>query len=120
MTKATNIVEKQAYATDMAIKGSVQKLALIAQMIRGMEAGAAQLQLEFSNKGAAKSVLKVLRSALANAEHNHDMQADNLYISRVDVGKAFVLKRFHARGRGRAAGIKKPFSKISIFVKEKR
>ena len=119
MEKATNTIEKSAFATDTAIKGSVQKLALIAQMIRGMDAGAAQLQLEFSTKGAAKSVLKVLRSAVANADNNHGMSSDNLYVSRVDVGKAFVLKRFHARGRGRSAGIKKPFSRASIYLKEK-
>lgn len=114
-----NLLSKEAFAKDKAIKGSVQKLGLVAQLIRGMKAQEALIQLEFSKKGCARSFHKVLKSAIANAENNHSIDIDNLYVSRVLVGKTFTLKRFHARGRGKAAGIKKPFSNLTIFVSEK-
>jgi large subunit ribosomal protein L22 len=111
---------KAVFAKGMAIKGSVQKVNLVANMIKGMKAFDALTQLKFCRKKAANDLYTVLNSAIANAENNHNRDIDNLYIDRIVVGKSFVLKRFHARGRGRASGIKKPFSNVTIYLDEKR
>ena len=110
---------QQAFAKKKKIKGSVQKIGLVAQVIRGLNASEAVIQLQFSKRAAARSILKVLQSAISNAQNNFGMDVDNLYVSKVNVGKTFSLKRFQARGRGRAAGIKKPFSNVTIYVSEK-
>lgn len=110
--------EKQAYAKAKAIKGSVQKVALVGSMIKGLKAFDALLQLQFSTKRAAKDLRAVLFSAVSNAENNNGMDVDNLVVDRVVVGRAFTLKRFMARGRGRSAGIKKPFSNVTIYLRE--
>ncbi|MBT4922712.1 MAG: 50S ribosomal protein L22 [Rickettsiales bacterium] len=110
--------DNQASAKVTNIKTSVQKLGLVAEVIRGMKAEEAVLQLQFMKKKVAITVKKCLESALANAENNHELDIDNLVIDRVLVGKAFVMKRFKARARGRGAKILKPFSNLEIIVKE--
>jgi large subunit ribosomal protein L22 len=102
------------------IRISPRKLNLVAQTIRGKKAEAALYELTFSPKRIAKTVKKVLQSAIANAENNHDLDVDDLVVSEASVGKNMVLKRFHARARGRGAGIEKPFSQITIIVEEQR
>lgn len=111
---------KKVMAKGTAIKGSVQKVNLVAQMIQGMKAFDALLQLKFSPKRAAKDIYPILNSAIANAENNHGKDIDNLVVDQIIVGRSFVLKRFHARGRGRASGIKKPFSNVTIYLDEQR
>ncbi|MBL6785837.1 MAG: 50S ribosomal protein L22 [Rickettsiales bacterium] len=119
MTKAKRkLSENQASAKLSNIKTSVQKLNIVADLIRGMKADQAVLQLQFMKKKLALPVKKCLESALANAENNHELDIDNLVIDRVLVGKSFVMKRFRARARGRGAKILKPFSNIEIIVKE--
>lgn len=115
MTKTENTVS----AMQGSIKGSVQKMKLVADMIKGKKASDALLQLKFTNRRAASSFYSVLNSAVANAENNSGMDPDNLYVKKVEMGKSMVLRRFHARGRGRSAGIKKPYSFIRIIVGEK-
>jgi large subunit ribosomal protein L22 len=102
------------------IRTSPRKLNLVAGTIRGKRAGAALNELTFSPKRVAKVVKKVLQSAIANAENNHDLDVDDLFVSEASVGKNLVMKRFMARARGRGAGIQKPFSQITIVVEEKR
>ncbi|RZI45580.1 50S ribosomal protein L22 [Rickettsiales endosymbiont of Peranema trichophorum] len=111
--------DRTAFAVAKAIKGSPQKLGLVADLIRRMPVGDAMLQLQFSKKRVARVVRDVLNSAVANAQNNHNLDIDKLYISEVLVGKAFVLKRMNARARGRAARIQKPFSKLAVFVTER-
>ncbi len=112
--------ENQAKAIGRMIRTSPRKLNLVAQMIRGKKVEAALADLTFSPKRVAKVVKKVLQSAIANAENNHDLDVDDLVVSEASVGKNLVLKRFHARGRGRGAGIEKPFSQITVIVEERR
>jgi len=112
-------ITNTVFARQGSIKGSVQKMKLVADMIKGKKASDALLQLKFTNKRAAKSFYDVLNSAVANAENNNGMDPDNLFIKEIHMGKSMVLKRFHARGRGRSAGIKKPYSFIKIIVGEK-
>jgi large subunit ribosomal protein L22 len=102
------------------IRTSPRKLNLVAGTIRGKKAGAALNELTFSPKRVAKVVKKVLQSAIANAENNHDLDVDDLFVSEASVGKNLVMKRFMARARGRGAGIQKPFSQITIVVEERR
>ncbi len=101
------------------IRTSPRKLNLVAQSIRGQKAGAALNALTFSPKRIAKVVKKVLQSAVANAENNHDLDVDDLIVSEASVGKNLVMKRFMARARGRGAGIQKPFAQITIVVEER-
>ncbi len=112
--------ENQAKAIGRMIRTSPRKLNLVAQMIRGKKVEAALADLTFSPKRVAKVVKKVLQSAIANAENNHDLDVDDLVVTEASVGKNLVLKRFHARGRGRGAGIEKPFSQITVIVEERR
>jgi large subunit ribosomal protein L22 len=97
---------------------SPQKLNLVAASIRGMPAEKALTTLRFSNKRIADDVRKTLLSAVSNAENNHDLDVDRLVVAEAYVGKALVLKRFHARARGRGASILKPFSHLTIVVRE--
>ena len=101
------------------LRTSPRKLNLVAQMIRGMDVDKALVQLAFSSRLIAGDVKKALSSAIANAENNHQLDIDNLVVSEAYVGKSMVLKRFHARGRGRSARILKPFSNLTIVVREK-
>ena len=100
------------------IRVSPQKLNLVAASIRGMDVSKALLQLQFSKKRIAIDVKKVLQSAIANAENNHDLDIDKLIVSEAYVGKALVMKRFRPRARGRGAKILKPISNLTVIVKE--
>ena len=113
------LAENEAKAVAKMLRVSPQKLNLLAQLIRGKKVATAKADLEFSRKRIAKDVLKCLESAIANAENNHQLDVDRLVVSEASVGKALVLKRFHARARGRGAGILKPFSNLTIVVKER-
>lgn len=117
-TKLRRLDDNQASARVKSIRISPSKLNLVAKSVAGMKAGKAVLQLQFSKKKAAKHVLGCLNSALANAENNHDLDIDNIFIDRINVGKSLVMKRFRARARGRGAKILKPFSNLEIIVKE--
>lgn len=111
--------EKGALAKARAIRSSARKLNLVAASIRGKGAQAALTQLRFEKRRIAKEVKKVLQAAVANAENNHGLDVDKLYVAEAWVGRSFVMKRFHTRGRGRSAGIEKPFSNLTIIVKER-
>lgn len=100
------------------LRVSPRKLGLVAGLIRNMHVSNALIQLSFSKKRIAKDVLKCLQSAVANAENNHNLDIDNLFIAEVLVGKAIVMKRFSPRARGRGFRIKKPFSNLSIKLVE--
>ncbi len=110
--------EHEAKAVSRVIRVSPQKLNLVAQMIRGKKVATALADLEFSRKRIALDVRKCLESAIANAENNHDLDVDDLVVAEAHVGKSIVIKRFHARARGRASGINKPFSHLTIVVRE--
>ena len=111
--------DSQAKAIGRNIRTSPRKLNLVAQTIRGKRAEAALNELTFSPRRVAVEVKKVLESAIANAENNHDLDVDDLVVTEASVGKNMILKRFHARARGRGASIEKPFSQITIVVEEK-
>ena len=110
--------ENEAKAVARMLRVSPQKLNLVAQLIRGKKVATALADLEFSRKRIATDVRKCLQSAIANAENNHDLDVDDLVVAQAFVGKALVMKRFHARARGRGARIMKPFSNITIVVRE--
>ena len=110
--------KKQALAKAKSIRTSGQKLNLVAKSIRGCNIKVAIDQLTFSKKRVAREVLKVLNSAIANAENNFGLDIDKLIIQEAYVGKSIVMKRMRARARGRAARILKPFSKLTILLKE--
>ncbi len=109
----------EAMAMAKYIRTSPRKLNLVAQMIRGKDAGKALVDLEFSNRRIAQDVRKVLQSAVANAENNHGLDVDRLYVAEAHVGKSIVMKRFSARARGRASRIEKPFSRLTVIVRER-
>jgi large subunit ribosomal protein L22 len=111
--------DTQAKAVGRMVRTSPRKLNLVAQSIRGKKVEAALSELTFSPKRVAKVVKKVLQSAIANAENNHDLDVDDLVVSEASVGKNLVMKRFHARARGRGAAILKPFAQITIVVEER-
>jgi len=108
----------EAQAIVRNLRTSPGKLNLVAEMIRGMKVQDALTQLTFSNKRIAVDVKKALQSAIANAENNHNLNVDALVVKEAWVGKAMVLKRFHARARGRGARILKPYSHLTIIVRE--
>jgi large subunit ribosomal protein L22 len=110
--------DNEAKAIARMLRISPQKLNLVAQLIRGKKVAKALADLTFSQKRIAKEVKKCLESAIANAENNHDLDVDDLVVAEAFVGKALVMKRFHARGRGRAGGILKPFSNLTIVVRQ--
>jgi large subunit ribosomal protein L22 len=110
--------DNEAQAVARTLRVSPQKLNLVAAMIRGKKVERALAELEFSRKRIAGTVKKTLESAIANAENNHDLDVDSLIVSEAYVGKSIVMKRFHARGRGRASRIEKPFSHLTIVVRE--
>jgi large subunit ribosomal protein L22 len=115
-----SLPETAAKAVARNLRVSPQKLNLVAGLIRGKKVNAALADLEFSRKRVAQDVRKCVMSAVANAENNHGLDVDELVVSEAYVGKNMVLKRFHARGRGRSAGILKPFSQITVVVREAR
>jgi large subunit ribosomal protein L22 len=101
------------------IRISPRKLGVVAGLIRGKKADAALAELTFSKRRIAGDVKKVLQSAIANAENNHQLDVDKLYVAEASVGKALVMKRFHARARGRAGRIEKLFSNLTLVVRER-
>ncbi len=111
--------ETEAQAIARNLRVSPQKLNLVAAMIRGKKVEQALAELEFSRKRIAGDVRKCLMSAIANAENNHQLDPNDLVVSEAWVGKNMVMKRFHARGRGRGARILKPFAEITVVVREK-
>jgi large subunit ribosomal protein L22 len=110
--------DNEALAVGTTIRGSAQKLNLLAALIRGRKAEEAMNILKFSKKGMAEDVRKVLASAIANAENNHNLDVDALVIKEASVGKALSMKRFMARARGKSSRIVKPFSRLRIVVRE--
>jgi large subunit ribosomal protein L22 len=110
--------DNEAKAVARTLRISPQKLNLLAALIRGKKVNAALADLEFSRKRIAGTVKKTLESAIANAENNHDLDVDTLVVAEAYVGKSIVMKRFHVRGRGRASRIEKPFSHLTIVVRE--
>ncbi|MGD9545832.1 MAG: 50S ribosomal protein L22 [Methylocystis sp.] len=121
MSKEANpprLAENEAKAVARMLRVSPQKLNLLAQLIRGKKVDRALADLEFSRKRIAHEVKKTLESAIANAENNHGLDVDDLVVAQAFVGKALVMKRFHARARGRASRIEKPFANLTIIVRE--
>jgi len=110
--------DNEVRAVLRTIRVSPQKLNLVAAMIRGKKVSSALADLEFSRKRIAATVKKTLESAIANAENNHNLDVDSLVVAEAFVGKSIVMKRFHARGRGRANRIEKPYSHLTIVVRE--
>jgi len=110
--------DNEAKAVARMLRVSPQKLNLLAQLIRGKKVERALADLEFSRKRSALDVRKTLESAIANAENNHDLDVDDLVVVQAFVGKDMVMKRHHARARGRAGRIEKPFANLTIIVRE--
>jgi large subunit ribosomal protein L22 len=110
--------EKEALAVATQVRGSAQKLNLVAALIRNKKAGDALNILSFSTKAMAVDVRKVLASAIANAENNHNLDVDALVVKEASVGKSITMKRFATRGRGKSTRILKPFSRIRVVVRE--
>ena len=113
------LAETEAQAILSNIRVSPRKLNLVAALIRGRPAQDAVATLTFSKRRIAQTVKKTLESAIANAENNHQLDVDRLVVSRAEVGRSIVMKRFHARGRGRASRVEKWFSHLKIVVAEK-
>ncbi len=113
------LAETEAQAILSNIRVSPRKLNLVAALIRGRTAQDAVATLTFSKRRIAQTVKKTLESAIANAENNHQLDVDRLVVSRAEVGRSIVMKRFHARGRGRASRVEKWFSHLKIVVAEK-
>lgn len=103
-----------------AIKSSPLKILRVSRNIKGMDAGEAMKYLRFSNLKVSSTVVTLLKSAMANAENNHNLDIDNLYIKEINIGKSFTLKRFSARGRGKSSRILKRFSSIRLILEEKQ
>ncbi|MBO6919766.1 MAG: 50S ribosomal protein L22 [Lentilitoribacter sp.] len=112
------LADNEAQAVARTLRISPQKLNLVAEMIRGKKVETALAELEFSRKRISDQVRKTLQSAIANAENNHDLDVDSLIVAEAYVGKSIVMKRFRVRGRGRSSRILKPFSHLTIVVRE--
>ena len=110
--------DKEALAVATTIRGSAQKLNLVAALIRGRKVSDALNILSFSKRGMAVDAKKVLASAIANAENNHNLDVDALIVAEASVGKSISMKRFSTRARGRSARIVKPFSRLRVVVRE--
>ena len=113
------VSDNEAMAMVKHLRTSPQKLNLVAQTIRGKDAGKALIDLEFNHRRISQDVRKCLQSAIANAENNHGLDVDRLYVAEAFVGKDLVMKRFRARARGRASKILKPFSRLTVVVRER-
>ena len=107
-------------AINKNVRSSPRKLALVLNFIKGKKADVALKDLEFTRKRIAKDVSKTVKSAISNAENNHQYDIDNLFVKEAFVGKSIVMKRFRPRAKGRASPIKKPFSRITIILEEKK
>ena len=112
------LADNEAKCVARMLRVSPQKLNLLAQLIRGKKVDTALADLLFSRKRIAVEVRKALESAIANAENNHDLDVDDLVVAEAYVGKAMVMKRFSPRARGRSGRIQKPFSNLTIVVRE--
>ncbi|WP_306031035.1 50S ribosomal protein L22 [Stappia sp. MMSF_3263] len=112
------LADNEAKAVARMLRVSPRKLNLVAASIRGKKVEKALADLTFSRKRISDDVKKALMSAIANAENNHDLDVDSLVVAEAHVGKAFVIKRFQARARGRVGRIEKPFSNLTIVVRE--
>ena len=112
------VADNEAQAICRMLRTSDQKLNLVAGLIRGKKVDKALADLTFSKRRIAGEVKKVLQSAIANAENNHNLDIDSLVVAEAFVGKNLIRKRFHARARGRASRVEKPFSEITIVVRE--
>jgi large subunit ribosomal protein L22 len=111
--------ETEAQACLRGLRTSPRKLNLVAKTIRGKAAASALAELTFSHRRIARDVKKALEAAIANAENNHQLDVDRLYVKEATVGRAFVLKRFHTRGRGRSARVEKLFAHLTVVVRER-
>ncbi len=118
-THSRRLSESEAMAVARNLRGSPRKLNLVAQSIRGKSAEAALAELTFSKRRIAHDVKKVVQSAVANAENNHQLDVDRLFVAEASVGKGFVMKRWRARARGRVGRIQKPWSSITVIVRER-
>jgi large subunit ribosomal protein L22 len=118
-TRERALADNEAKAVARMLRGSPQKLNLLAQLIRGKQVASALADLEFSRKRMAREVRKCLESAIANAENNHQLDVDELIVAEAHVGKGLVMKRFHPRGRGRMSRVLKPFAHLTIVVRER-
>ena len=116
--KARRLAPSEAVAKVRTLRTSARKLNLVAASIRGLKVQRALNELEFSHRRIAKDVRKALYSAISNAENNHNLDIDSLVVAEAYVGKNLIMKRFHARARGRASRVEKPFSEITIVVRE--
>ena len=114
------VADNEALSVGTQIRGSAQKLNLVAALIRGKKAEDALAILSFSPKAMAVDVRKVLASAIANAENNHNLDVDALVVAEASVGKSLSMKRFATRARGRSSRIVKPFSRVRIVVREQQ
>ncbi len=110
--------DNEAKAVARMVRTSPQKLNTVATMIRGQKVAKALADLEFSRRRIASTVRATLQSAIANAENNHDLDVDSLVVAEAHVGKAMIMKRFRVRGRGKSTRINKPFSHLTIVVRE--
>lgn len=118
-SRPRSLDEFAAMAVATRLRVGPQKLNLVAASIRGQGVNKALAELTFSRKSIARDVKKVLQSAIANAENNHQLDVDKLYVAEATVGKSMVMKRWRARARGRSARILKPWSRIRVIVKER-
>ncbi len=113
------LAENEAMAMTRRLRISAQKLNLVAESIRGLAVDDALSRLSFSRRRIAGDVRKTVQSAIANAENNHNLDVDRLYVAEATVGRAMVMKRWRARARGRVARIEKPFSHLTVIVRER-
>lgn len=113
-----SLPDNEAQAVTRLLRVSPRKLNLVAQLIRGKKVDAALADLTFARKRIAREVKKTLESAIANAENNHDLDVDSLIVARAYVGKNLVMRRYRPRARGRAASIAKPFSQLTVIVRQ--
>ena len=116
MDKSNSLVR----AINKNVRSSPRKISLICNFIKGKKADIALRDLEFTRKRIAKEVSKTVKSAISNAENNYQYDIDNLYIKEAYVGKSLVMKRYRPRAKGRASPIKKPFSRITVILQEKK
>ena len=113
------LAETEAKSVVSNLRTSPRKLNLVCESIRGLSAEAALAELTFSKRRIAGDVKKALESAIANAENNHQLDVDRLFVAEASVGKAFVMKRFRARARGRVGRLMKPWSRLTVVVRER-
>ena len=117
--KERRLADNEAQAVARVLRTSPRKLNLVCQTIRGRSAEQALAELSFSKRRIARDVKKTLQSAIANAENNHQLDVDRLYVAEATVGRSFVMKRFRARARGRVGRLIKPWSRLTLVVRER-